>query len=240
MSILLKQKVDAQLNNEKREQTQLYENTVGIVIDKTKDPEKIAVAYNKYQTNLRNFNPAAFRKTLNILRTDVAKNDPEKYANLASEFKAIPEYINHRNNFNEKRKELLNTNGSNQDKQAMFDTLDRQRLKAHNGVIMLFNNMNDLADENKVASPYPNNGEPFDKNDPLDREKVADVLTRHEPVLDTVNKFMIESLNELKLESPEEKLKRMNLKQLAEYAMTHQPKKHQQIKKQTKDIDLEM
>ena len=234
MTRSLKEIADIQLANETKEQSRLYENTVGIVIDTSTNPDEIAAAYDEYQRQLHHFNPAAFRKTLDVLRNEVCQKDPERYAKLASEFKFIPEYINHRNNFNEKRKALLSTNGSSQDKQAMFDTLDRQRTRAHNGVIKLFNNLNRLAKENQLAVPYPNDGEEFDENNWLDREKVANVLTRHEPVLDTVNKFMTKSLNDLELEDPYEKLKRMNLKQLAEYAIQHQTVQHHD------DINLDL
>lgn len=216
--------VDAQIKNTANDQNRIYENIVGKAIDENQTPDEIAAAYQKYHQQINHFDVNAFHKTLSVMQHDVKQNDPERYATFAANFKSIPEYITERNNFNDKRKELLSGNGSNSDKQAIFDTLDRRRTRAHNGVIGLFNQMNELAQEHNLPEPYPNDGETYNKNDPKDREKVAGILEKHEPLLDTVNNFVLSARISAGLTDPTANLKKMNLIELYHYAKKHQTK----------------
>lgn len=216
--------VDAQIKNTTNDQNRIYENIVGKAIDENQSPDEIAAAYQKYHQQINHFDVNAFHETLSVMQHDVKQNDPERYATFAANFKSIPAYINERNNFNDKRKELLRRDGSNSDKQAMFDALDRRRTRAHNGVISLFNQMNELAQEHNLPEPYPNDGVPYNKHDPEDREKVAGILENHEPLLETVNDFVLRARISAGLADPTANLKKMNLIALYHYAEKHQAK----------------
>ena len=70
--------------------------------------------------------------------------------------------------------------------------------------------------ERGIAQPYPTDHE-FDKNDPKDRNHVAMILESHEPLLDTVNQFMQETI------APQysvEAIRVMGIKELLEYAQS--------------------
>lgn len=214
----LKELVDAQMTNAYNEQTNLYENTVGIYLT-SGDYDQIGQAHRAYIEKLNHFDIGAFRKVVKLLTDDIKESDPDKFANFADQFTAISDYVNARNNFNDKRKEILEADGSPSDKQAMFDSLDMRRTKAHNRLIGLINNLNHLASANGMVEPYPNDGKDFDKSNPMDRETVASILERQEPLLENVNNFIHEQAEEAHIETEAEKLKTMNPSQAIQYAM---------------------
>lgn len=96
--------------------------------------------------------------------------------------------------------------GTQSEKQAIFDTLDRNRTRAHNGVISLFNSLNEMALENGIAQPYPTT-HPFDPQNPIDRGNVADVLLKQETLLETTNLLLT---SEKRVQSDSEKFRSMS------------------------------
>lgn len=212
MTLSLREKAEAKLREGVNAQNQLYDE---IVLEKLgEDDTVVERAYREYQEKLGGFDANGFRKCVNILVTEVKPNNPELFSLYVDKFNSIPDYITHRNCFDEKRKELLNSDGSNADKQDMFDCLDRNRTNAHNRVIDLFNSLNEFADKHKITRPYPNKGIPFNKNIPDDRAHVASILERQEPLLDTVNLFMED---ERVVESPMKATRYMGLSETLAY-----------------------
>ena len=98
-------------------------------------------AYKKYMEELHGFDAQAFKKCLTEI-TKLNYSDPAEFANWADRFNYIPEYIVHRNEFDKKTDEINEVDGTPQDKELLFDALDRKRTRAHNGVISLFNKIN--------------------------------------------------------------------------------------------------
>lgn len=213
--VTLKEQIDSQITNGKRIQNEIYESIVMSKVLAGKPTEEIVTAYHEYQSRLENFDIGAFGKVVN----HILKSDEETIANFAEQFHYIAEYALARNNFDDKRKDILSMDGTQAEKQAMFDSLDRARTKAHNGLIELVNNLNRYADKHEIAKPYPNHGSEYDKMNPMDREKVANILLRQETLLENVNLFISE---ESHIESETEKLKNMSLLEQARYAAERQ------------------
>ena len=207
----LKDLVDAQMRNGINSENQLYEQ---YVVPALSNPDAFDLAYTQYQQSLGGFNTTAFRKCVNHI-VDGKIEDAEEYADWADQFNYIAEYATARNNFDNKVKEIFEMDGTQSEKQAIFDTLDRARTKAHNGVIMLFNNLNKLADEKQWAKPYPTD-KPFDPQNPRDRESVATILIRQEPLLDTVHYYLDEQKTQ---QSEMEKMRSMSITELKDYAL---------------------
>lgn len=212
----LKNLIDHQIRNGLNEQTNIYENTVMTAI-MNGDSDDISRAYHDYQERLNHFDIGAFRKTIDRIVTEVKANDPEAFAQWAYDFTSIADYANERNNFDQKRKEILSMDGNQAEKQAIFDTLDRRRTAAHNRLIALFNKMNHFAEENRIPKPYPNVCD-YEPSNPDHREMVAQVLMTQEPLLDTVNKFMAVERALIGVQSETEKLRSMSLTELLKYA----------------------
>lgn len=181
-------------------QDSLYDN---IVLPKL-GQDDYQTAYTEYVNELGGFDVRAFRKCIEAIR-EQKNTDPQSFANWSEKFKYIGEYVNARNNFNEKAREINECDGTPSEKAAMWDTLDRHRTTAHNGVISLFNDMNKFATQNSIAMPYPTL-EAFDKGNPNDRAHVADILMRHETLLETVNLILAD---EKTVESESEKSRQM-------------------------------
>lgn len=209
--------IQTQMRNYEREQQLSYEQTVMPVI-LSDDISGLDESYKKYMETLNHFDVSAFRKTV----TELQKDTTEVLSNYSDQFQYIASYAIERNNFDKKRKEIFEMDGTSADKQIIFDTLDRRRVKAHNGVIQLFNNLNHYANEHNIASPYPNMGMGYDKNNPTDRANVASVLENHQTLLESVNHMMIEELTTNNVPSQAEKFRSMNIKQLYEYAKEKQ------------------
>ena len=181
----IKETVDAQMRNTIKAQNLIYEQTVGQALD-AGNIDDIIQAFKDDQDRIGNFNVAAYRKVVNYLITDVHENDPELFSMYEDMFQGIPDYINIRNNWQAKIKDILSQDASPQDRQNVIDALDFSRTSAHNKVINLFNAMNKLADDNGLVQPYTTT-HPFDSKNPNDREHVASILENHETLLETVN-----------------------------------------------------
>lgn len=190
----LKDLVQSEMHNGIRAQDNVYENTV-IAAILSDGQEDIGDAYKTYQKSLNHFDIRAFRNVVKTL-VNLKDQDREQFNIYADMFKAIPEYVNARNNFRDKQKEIFEMDGDNRSKQPLFDALDMNRTRAHNGVISLFNNLNTFANKNGIAQPYPNDGVAFDPRSPRDREMVADVLARQETLLENVNLWVGESIDD--------------------------------------------
>ena len=204
--LTLRQRAEASLQESVNVQNRLYDDLVLSKLDE--EPEIAQKAYQEYQEKLGGFDVVAFRKCIRVLTTQVKETNPELFSLFVDKFNYIPEYITHRNCFDEKRKEILESDSDAVNRQHTFDALDRNRTRAHNGVIDLFNSLNDFADKHKITRPYPNKGIPFNKTIPSDRAHVADILKQQEPLFNTINLFMED---ERTVESPTEKLRSMSL-----------------------------
>lgn len=196
--------IDSQIANGRREQNNLYENTVGTALMRG-DDEEITKAFAKYYHDLNHFDIIAFDKVFTKI-LDLKETDEETFMSFAEHFQAIPEYALKRNNFNERKKDILSQDGSPAEKEAMFKVLDANRTKAHNRLISLFNRMNKFANDNQLPQPYPNNGRDYDPQIPLDRDHVAKVLGKQMPLLENVQTYLLDESKEFNKPSQEELL----------------------------------
>lgn len=177
--------------------------------------DDIVNGYAEYRKAVGAFDIRAFRQCVQYYHQH-KDEEPEVFENLAHLFSYVPAYIEQRGLFNKRTKEINEMDGTPLERKSMWETLDRNRTRAHNGVIALFNTLNKFAVERGIAQPYPTDHE-FDKNDPKDRNHVAEILESHEPLLDTVNQFMQETT------SPQysvESIRVMGIKELLEYAQS--------------------
>lgn len=218
----LREKAEALLKNNVRSQDMLYDEIVLPSFEQGDDA--IDIAFKEYHKRLGGYDAKAFRGCIHKLLNDTKDNNPELFADFADRFKFVSEYASHRNVFDKKRVEILTADTSNEDKEAIFKSLDRKRTAAHNGLIGLYNKLNEFADENKLPKPYPNNGVPFNKNNPNDRELVANILRRQDPVATVVSELL---LDENKLDLPSEKMSKMTLSEQLEYWKDYQSKINQ-------------
>ena len=195
-------------------QDALYDKYVTPAIE-SGTQDDIIKGFGEYQKAIGNFDIRAFRQCVQYFHTH--KEDyQDVFEDLVRQFEYIPEYIEQRGLFNQRTKEINEMDGTPQERKGIWETLDRNRTRAHNGVIALFNTLNRFADEHGIAQPYPTD-HPFDKNDSRDRNRVAEILETHEPLLDTVNQFMQEnSISHVSLKS----LRVMGIKELAEYVQS--------------------
>lgn len=194
-------KLSAEMKNAVRVQDELYDKIVLPRLGEDDFPN----AYKMYIEELGGFDVKAFRRCVDKI-TELKDSDPQKFANWAERFTYIGEYATHRNAFDDKVKEIRQMDGTQSEKQAIFDTLDRNRTRAHNGVISLFNNLNEMALENGIAQPYPTT-HPFDPQNPIDRGNVADVLLKQETLLETTNLLLT---SEKRVQSDSEKFRSMS------------------------------
>ena len=205
----LVEKLSAEMKYSAQVQDDLYES---IVIPNLSE-DTLPDAYQRYQSALGGFDIRAFRRCVESI-TELNRENPDEFANWSEKFTYIAEYASHRNAFDEKVKEIRQMDGTPAEKQAIFDTLDRNRTRAHNGVISLFNDLNTYATNNGISQPYPTT-QPFDKGDVIDRGKVADILAAHETLLETTN-LVLES--EKRVKSASERLRTMSLSEQLEFA----------------------
>lgn len=202
-------KLSAEMKYSVQVQDDLYES----IVIPSLDTDNLQDAYQRYQNELGGFDIRAFRRCMESI-TQMNQDNPEEFANWSNKFTYISEYATHRNAFDEKVKEIRQMDGTPSEKQVIFDTLDRNRTRAHNGVISLFNDLNDYATKNGIAQPYPTT-QPFDKSNVIDRGKVADILTIHETILETTN-LVLES--EKSVQSESERLRTMSLSEQLAFA----------------------
>ena len=177
--------------------------------------DDIVNGYAEYRKAVGTFDIRAFRNCVQYYHQH-KDEEPEVFENLAHLFSYVPEYIEQRGLFNKRTKEINEMDGTPLERKSMWETLDRNRTRAHNGVIALFNTLNKFAVDRGIAQPYPTDHE-FDKNDPKDRNHVAEILESHEPLLDTVNQFMQETTS---LQYSVESIRVMGIKELLEYAQS--------------------
>lgn len=209
--------IQSQMRNYEQEQKLSYEKNVMPAI-LSNDLDKLDSSYKVYVKSLNHFDVAAFRKTI----TQLQKDSKEVLSNYSDQFQYIAKYVIERNNFDKKRKEIFEMDGTTADKQVIFDTLDHKRTTAHNGVIRLFNNLNKYANEHGIAEPYPNMGMEYNPQNPTDRAHVAAVLENHQTLLENVNHIMEDELKKNNVESQAEKFRSMSITQLYEYAKEQQ------------------
>lgn len=209
--------IQSQMRNYEQEQRNNYETHVMPSI-LSNDLEGLDINYKEYMESLNHFDVSAFRKTLNHL----LKDTHDVISNYSDQFQYIASYAIERNNFDKKRKEIFDMDGSPSDKQIIFDTLDRRRTKAHNGVIQLFNNLNNYAVDHNIAAPYPNMGMAYDPHNPTDRANVAEVLESHQTLLENVNDMMIDDLKTNNIQSQTEMFQAMSITELYKYAKEKQ------------------
>lgn len=170
-----------------RDQNRLYNEHVLSKMNKGARHETIGKDYQKYITSLNGFHALAFD---NVIRSILA--DDDKVINQFSKgFKNVSDYIGKRSVWNIKMNEILQGDSPSHIKQQAVDSLDRSRTRSHNGVIDLFNNINQYAEENKLANPYPISYSYFDKDNKNHRSDVADILTRHTTLLEKVNEIVL-------------------------------------------------
>lgn len=191
-----------QMKTFEQEQNKRYDQLV-LPSVLTSDTQEFEKGYQQYIEELNHFDATAYRKAI----THILNGPAETMDKFSSQFPYVAEYAVARNNFDQKTKEIFDVEGSQADKQSIFDTLDRRRTNAHNGVIDLFNNLNSYAVEHNIAQPYPNQGKPYDKSNHMDREAVAQVLLQHQPLLENCNHLVQEQMQERKIQSSVEKLR---------------------------------
>lgn len=218
----LKSIVDAKIATEISRQDSLYDTIVFPSL-LSGDQDQISEAYDFYLKELNYFDVKAFRNTISKIVTELKDSDPEKFADFADGFKSIADYANERNNFQTKIKELLSSASDAEERrqlQPAIDSLDHRRSTAHNRVINLFNQLNNVASKWGLARPYPYRHGEFDKDNLSDREMVANILSNQEPLLESVNLFIDHERGLLPedVTSEMEKCKKMSFSELVEYA----------------------
>lgn len=170
-------------------QHRLYEKHVYAKIVANEDTDTISSGYQEYISSLKGFDIDAFDRVIHKVLHD---EDEEVLDHFAEGFKSIPSYIIERNNWSERIKDVLDSNADNTSKQMQIDTMDRKRTSAHNGVINLFNDINQYADDNRMPKPYPTDYNVFMKENLEHRADVADILTRHTTLLESAQEHVWE------------------------------------------------
>lgn len=212
----LQQLATRQMRDNVEKQDHLYDTLVIPSIE-TGDVSAVAENYARYQKELNGFDARAFRRTVQLLVTETKHSDPQTYKDIQEQFSSIPEYVDQQHKYGIRLAELNESDGTPADKQAMWETLDRTRTNEHNKCIDLFNHLNRVAEDNNISHPYPNHGLTYDKSNPNDRESVANVINQQEPLFETINGLMAETVDN-SIQSTNDKLRTMNLGELFRYA----------------------
>lgn len=216
MSQSVYDKLRSQIRSAKQEQNENYENIVMDKILSGATDEEIAKAHEEYIESLDMFDVSAFEKVIDHIANHASDEEIDAFT---SAFKYIPDYITQRNNWNDKRLEAINADGDVASRQAMFDLMDRNRTRAHNGVIALYNRMNAYAKDNGLTAPYPTPYGEFNQTNPSHREDVAQIMTRNTPLMEISNSFVAETFKERGFEETQaEKFKKMTFSEQLEYA----------------------
>lgn len=223
MSQTVYDRLREQIRSAKQEQNDSYEKIVMDKIMSGATSEEIAIAHEEYVESLGMFDVAAFEKVIDHI---INNEDDKVVDSFASSFQYVSDYITQRNNWSEKRLDAINSDGDVASRQATFDMMDRNRTRAHNGVISLYNRMNEYAQENGLTVPYPTPYGEFKPHIPDHREDVAQILTRNTPLMEISNSFVSEAFQERGFEETTvDKLKAMSLSELYEYAQKASLKK---------------
>ena len=170
--------------NSFKNQEILYENIVMDAI--INDPDNVAQATKEYNEKIGNFDIAAYRKVVKILFAKLANEQSSEFDYYQLRFRALGRYAQFRNAFTTKCMEVLAQEGSSKDKNDLIDKMNRRRSEQHDLVISLFNDLNELADKNKIKRPYISNKLKFDKKLTEDRDAVATIVKIHEPLSETL------------------------------------------------------
>lgn len=174
-------------NNAVNKQDLLYEEIVmETLID---DPDNIDSAMQKYNKCIKFYDIRAYRKVVQIIFKEILKNDSSKFDYYQLRFKAIGRYAQFRNEFTTKCREVLKEEGNSKDKNDLIAKMDRKRSEQHDLIISLFNEINEIADKNKIRRPYISNKLYFNKNNHEDRNFVAQIVKVHEPLNETLRLF---------------------------------------------------
>lgn len=174
-------------NNAVEKQDLLYEEIVMEAL--INDPDNIDSAMKKYNECINFYDIKAYRKVVQVIFREIIKNDSSKYEYYQLRFKAIGRYAQFRNEFTTKCREVLKEEGNSKDKDDLINKMDRRRSEQHDLIISLFNEINEIADKNKIKRPYIYNKLYFNKTDPDDRIAVAQIVKIHEPLSETLRLF---------------------------------------------------
>jgi len=181
------EKLKDDMRHARMEQDQLYEKYVYAKIIAGEDTDSITAGYHEYLSALQGFDVHAFDRTIHKIMHD---DDEQVLDHFAEGFKSIPDYLAERNNWSEKVKEIMNSDSDATSKQMAVDAMDRARTRAHNGVISLFNDLNQYAEDNGIPKPYPVKYGEFRKDNLEHRADVADILTRQTTILEATQEHV--------------------------------------------------
>ena len=174
-------------SNFAKKQDLLYEEIVVEAL--ISNPDNIESAVQKYNESINFYDVRAYRKVIKIIFTEIIKNDFSKFDYYQLRFSAIGRYAQFRNEFTTKCREVLKEEGNSKYKNDLIAKMDRRRSEQHDLIISLFNEINEIADKNKLKRPYVWNKLYFNKNNPDDRNAVAQIVKFHEPLNDTLRLF---------------------------------------------------
>lgn len=183
-------------NNAVEKQDLLYEEIVMEAL--INDPDNIDSAMQKYNECINFYDIKAYRKVVQIIFNEIIRNDSSKFDYYQLRFKAIGRYAQFRNEFTTKCREVLKEEGNSKDKNDLIAKMDRRRSEQHDLIISLFNEINEIADKNKIRRPYISNKLYFNKKNPDDRNSVAQIVKVHEPLNETLRLFNYFSEKNLK------------------------------------------
>lgn len=205
-----------EMRQTKQEQELLYEKHVISKLVEGADPNEVGEGYQDYLEDLDGFHALAFDQVIDSILED---DDERILDHFTTGFESVPEYLVHRSGWGEKVKNLMQDDSPTHIKSASVDSLDRSRTKAHDGVINLFNDLNSYAEDKNLPVPYPVKYGKFDKKDLNHRTDAADILSRHTPLLEKVNKVVQEKFKESgKGETIADKYRKMSLGDLLDVA----------------------
>lgn len=210
----LKTQLDAQMRHAIAVQNDKYDE---IVLPALGDDVAYPEAYKRYLKELNGFDAKAFRKVVDKL-TELKDTDPQEFANWTSRFEYVAIYAHERDAFNKQVATLHEIDATPEEHGDLIRPYDIARTNAHNGLINLFNKLNEFAWRNELCLPYPAQ-KIFDKSNPLDRAHVAEVLIRQEPLLESTHQFL---LSERTTISDTERYKKMSFSELLDVVRTHQ------------------
>lgn len=196
-------------------QRQLYDKHVYSELVKGTDEETIAKAYQDYIEELNGFDSLAFDKVVDSILND----DQDTLDYFTTGFRYIPEYIGERSRWDNKVDELLSDDTPLHMRRDTMYAMDTVRKRAHDGVIRLFNDINDYAEKNKLAAPYPKSYSHFDIDNHNHRADVAEILTQHTTVLEGVGQLVEEKYVEVtgSKETTADKFRNMSMGELMKY-----------------------
>ncbi len=183
-------------NNAVEKQDLLYEEIVMEAL--INDPDNIDSAMQKYNECINFYDIKAYRKVVQIIFNEIIRNDSSKFDYYQLRFKAIGRYAQFRNEFTTKCREVLKEEGNSKDKNDLIAKMDRRRSEQHDLIISLFNEINEIADKNKIRRPYISNKLYFNKKNSDDRNSVAQIVKVHEPLNETLRLFNYFSEKNLK------------------------------------------